>query len=216
MNTLHYDLLNTYFVSDFYISESRELLTTQQKEELDSTLIFDPNCYLSWKTALIRQLPTDDRYYQAVRTAAEKGDGTALTTLAKFQRQEDKELILSGYSIDENNYMILRAIREFPDPEFYPYLTKKFRGKWSNRRYSFSEWRILYQALAQYPDEPETIELFKKTLKARGNFKRQTFCSYMKAAILKYPNPQFEPIMAKIKLDEVYERKVSEIVDDYR
>jgi hypothetical protein len=38
----------------------------------------------------------------------------------------------------------------------------------------------------------------------------------MKAAIFKYPNPQFEIIIAKIALDEVYERKVLEIVDDYR
>ncbi len=213
LSTLQYDLRNTYFVSDFYISESREILDSLQIAKLDSTLIFDPNCRLSWKSALLKSLPTDHKYYQTIKTAAEKGDGTALVTLAKFQKQEDKELILQDYSVNENNYLLIKAIREFPDPIFYPYLIKKFKSNWNDRHHYFSEWRILYQALAQYPDEPETIKLFERTLKAKGKFKRQRFGSYLKVAILKYPNPNFGPILAKIKLDEVYEREVQKLIE---
>ena len=200
-------------ISDFYISRAKDILNKNQIAQLDSILIFDEESKLEWRIHLVSKLPPLEKYYKVVRKLASEGNQTALVTLAKYQKKEDKELILRDYAINDNNTLIVKAIREFPDLEFYPYLIKKYKRNWSDRYHYWSEWRMLYQALAQYPDQKQTLKYYNKTLKIIGRFKRQKFSAFMKVAILRYPNPMFDPILEKIYLEGFYEREVIESLE---
>ena len=213
LSSLHYDLPRGFKVSDFYISHARDILNNNQITQLDSILIFDEESKLEWRIHLVSQLTPHEKYYKVVRKLASEGNQTALVTLAKYQKKEDKELILRDYSINDNNALIVKAIREYPDLEFYPYLIKKYKRNWSDRYHYWSEWRMLYQALAQYPDQKQTVKYYNKTLKIIGRFKRQMFSTFMKVAILRYPNPIFDPILEKIDLEEHFERDVIEFLE---
>ncbi|WP_431241649.1 hypothetical protein ACQ9BO_16760 [Flavobacterium sp. P21] len=81
-------------------------------------------------------------------------------------------------------------------------MVKVFKKEWSDRYYSYPKWRVLYQALAQYPNQEETLKLFDKTIVAHNKFRRKTLSKYLWIAATKYPNEKFEVYKSKINLDK--------------
>ena len=144
-----------------------------------------------YKSQLLRNLPNEGRYYPLVRKYAEEGNEEALVTLARYRRGGDKELIIYWLKELDRPYFAFKAMREFPNEDFLRILPWQFRKRWYQFHYDFSAIRMIYQALAQYPESKKTLRIFRKTTKAWSKWKRDTFSQMVKLAILKYPHPNF-------------------------
>ncbi|MGL1886763.1 MAG: hypothetical protein OCD76_09625 [Reichenbachiella sp.] len=212
--TQSFDVIRSYSINDFYLNLfPKESLTLEKKIELDSILIFDDKIRSSYKNDLIEHLPNDEYYYSAIRQYAISGNGSALVNLAKFKKGGDKGIIIKRAKQKKGAYSGFKAMREFPDEEFLKVLSKQFRKRWHRFHYNYAEFRMLYQALAQYPDEERTLRIFRKTTRALGKWKRETFSASVKLAILKYPHLNFEPILEKIELSDYEEDQLKKLID---
>lgn len=212
--TQSFDVIRSYSMNDFYLYlYPKESLTSEQKIELDSILIFDDKIRSSYKNDLIEHLPNNEYYYSAIRQYAKSGNGSALVNLARFKKTEDKDLIIKRAKQKEGAYSGFKAMREFPDEEFLKELTKQFRKRWYRFHYNYAEFRMLYQALAQYPDEKKALRVFRKTTRAWGKWKRETFSASVKLAILKYPHPNFDSLLEDIELSDFEEDQIKKLID---
>jgi len=209
-----FDVIRSSSINDFYLySFPKESLSSAQKTELDSILIFDDKIQSSYKNDLIENLPNDEYYYSAIRHYAVSGNGSALVNLARFKKEGDKGLIIKRAKQKEGAYSGFKAMREFPDEKFLNVLARQFRRRWHRFHYNYAEFRMLYQALAQYPDEKRSLRIFRKTTRALVKWKRETFSASVKLAILKYPNPNFESILEKIELSDFEEDQIKKLID---
>ena len=191
-------------VTPNYISLSAYKLSNLERQTLDSMLIFDPEIKLSAKSRLIKNLQPIEQYYERIRQIVkEEKNPTAAITLARFQNENDIEIIKDFFKKEKTEYYAIYAAREFPHEEFYPELVRIFETEWKEKYYDYSKWRILYQALAKYDNE-QTLEFFERTINAKKKFRRQTLGKYLMIAITKYPNEKFEELKPKIKLDDYY------------
>lgn len=198
----------TYFTGDYfidvvtpnYIDFDVYKLSQKERQTLDSILLYDKSIILSSKSGVLERLKLTEGDYKRIRElVVSDRNESALRTLAKYQKQNDKELIASFFKDDNTQSSALYAVREFPDDYFYPYIKKVFEQEWKQELYDYPKWRICYQALAKYP-RPETIEIFDRTTKSKDEFRYKTLGKYLLVAITKYPNTLYDPIKAKIKL----------------
>lgn len=191
-------------VTPRYISNSAYKLTESEQGKLDSILIFDPKIKLSAKSRLLRDLPPKAQYHERVRQIAKKEKNpTAAITLARFQNENDIDILKDFFKNEKTEYYAVYAAREFPHKDFYPALVKIFEREWKDKYYDYPKWRILYQALAKYDNE-QTLEFFERTINAKKQFRRQTLGKYLMIAITKYPTENFEALKPRIKLDDYY------------
>jgi len=191
-------------VSPQYISLSAYKLTDSERQKLDSLLIFDSGIDLSAKSRLLRGLQPKAHYHERIREIAkEEKNSTAVITLARFQDEDDIEIIKGYFRKEKTEYYAIYAAREFPHKDFYPELTEIFEREWKEKYYNYPKWRILYQALAKYDNE-QTLELFERTINAKKRFRRQTLGKYLMIAITKYPTENYESLKPRIKLDDYH------------
>lgn len=167
--------------------------------------MIDQTIDLAYKNALLNELPATDKYYGIIKRYAELGNGDALVTLARFQREADKQLILNTLDNKDNQYFGFKAIREFPDKDFFKPLKREFYKRWYRTHYNYPELRMIYQALAKYPEQKGAIKIFNKTTKAWGRWKRDHFSTYVKVAITKYPHKNFDYLVDRIDLSDFNE-----------
>jgi hypothetical protein len=203
--TLSFDLGGSDRVSDYfvdvvtprYIDLKAYKLNQEQKRTLDSVLLFDRDIHSAAKNNMLRQLKPNSKYYQRVKEIVQtENNGDGLIALAKYKNQNDTSLMINYLKSPKEIYYGLYAVREFPAPVFYPYLIQVFEDQWSKKSYNPSAWRILYQALAQYPTS-HTIELFERALKSKDEYRYQTLGEYVFIAITRFPNPIFQDIKSK-------------------
>ena len=109
-------------------------------------------------------------------------------------------------------YWSIYAVREFPDTAFYPALVALFEKEWGQKAYDYPKWRILYQALAQYPTDT-TKKLFERTLQTKDEFRYNTLGKYLLIALTRYPNPSFTSIKSKIKISDAYRSDLQDEMD---
>lgn len=187
-----------------YIGSGYYKLTKQQQIILDSILINDSTVKLYKKESLLEVIKPNPIFYQQIRHQAEAGSPQATLALARFEKEADITIIRNLFLNNEgNSYYAIYCAREFPTPEFYPYLARIFKNEWRKKLYDYPKWRILYQALAKYPTD-ETYTLFEKTIYTKNSFRKQTLGAYLLLALRKYPNPKFAPLIKKIKLDDFH------------
>jgi hypothetical protein len=207
------DSVADYFVdvvTPNYIDLKAYKLNKDQKEKLDSILLFDKTISSGAKNDMLRQLKPNERYYQRVKEIAEtENKGEGLIALSKYRKLNDTSLIINYLKRPKQIYYALYAAREFPAAAFFNRLVQIFEENWAQKSYDYSAWRLLYQALAQYP-RPQTLALFERTLNAEDYFRRQTLGVNLFVALSKYPSHYFENIKTQIKLDAVYKNEVLE------
>lgn len=133
ISTHHGCFKSDEFVGDFFINVYRGpeaiLHDSSHAKVLDSLLIFLPNKLNARSTAMQRMVP-NEKYYQRIRAIVikEKNFG-ALIGLAKFEKVQDIELIMTTTVKAEWLYTRLshlanfQAIRQFRHPAFLPFLT---------------------------------------------------------------------------------------------
>jgi hypothetical protein len=173
---------------------------------IDSIMIYDTAIHLSYKSDVLENSKANPKDYARIREIAIKEKlPVAVLALARYKRQEDIEIISSFLKDKETYYYAIWAVREFPDMAFYPLLLDIFEKRWKEKKYNYSEWRILYQALAKYPNNT-TIKLFDKTVNVRNKFKKSTLGRYLSIAITKYPHSDYEQFKDKVEIDNLHSR----------
>ncbi|NHN25036.1 hypothetical protein FIA58_005030 [Flavobacterium jejuense] len=193
------------FIKSFLYYSPKENYESNKEffEKLKTQILLDSNCHLDYKSSLIRHLEINENNYELIRRLAIEGkEPDAIILIAKYKKQEDKSIIINCFGEEDIESYAIHAVKYFPDKDFFPYLIKVFKNEWKERYYSYPKWRNLYQSLAQYPDEIETLNIFNKTISARNKFRKRTLGKYLWIATTKYPNPKFEIYKSQIKIEE--------------
>jgi hypothetical protein len=160
---------------------------------IENLILSDANSNSVFKAGLIKKLEIIEENHEIlIKISKEKKFPESIIQLAKFQNDDDIEIIINYLTDDKNNVYGVKAIQSFPNNAFLPYLIKIFKNDWKERYFNFPKWRTLYQTLVFYPDAPEIHEAFKKTISTRNKKKREYLSKYLYMALIKYPNPKFE------------------------
>ncbi|MQP52472.1 MULTISPECIES: hypothetical protein [unclassified Flavobacterium] len=198
----------TFNMPDFYESTFGDELTRitfhKMKENkssnyddfvkfIENLILNDANSNSIFKAGLIKNLEIIEKNHELLRKIAkEKKFPESIIQLAKFKNKNDIEIIINYLMDEKYNVYGIKAVQNFPNNSFLPYLIKIFKKDWKERYFNFPKWRTLYQTLTFYPDSPEIHEAFKKTISTRNKKKRKYLSKYLDIALIKYPNPKFE------------------------
>lgn len=203
-------------------NEREKLLATRELARLDSILIFTADMsHIPRQRIILAQLPVDDAYYdRLVAMYEQERIMEALPAIAKYRRAEDKELIIEAlgrYALGlddqsryvtgrplypEYTYNALKAVIEWPDPDFIPALLS-IRDYEVKREYiDFKRIRMFYGALMAYNNEL-TYEIIDNTLAMKPKFHSGEFRDAYDIA----PKPLYAPLVKKYRKDYTgYER----------
>ena len=175
-----------------------------EKSVLDSILLFDKHINLVAKSQVLNKLSPLKKFYQRVREiTVSENTPEAILALAKYKNKNDVSIIARFLKDESLQFWGIQAAREFPDKTFYPELVQVFENEWNKEKYDYPLWRVLYQALAKYPEE-KTSELFDRTIQSTDVFRRNTLGVYLLVALNRYPDTEFASIKSRIKLAEPY------------
>jgi len=199
-------------VGDFFISmvtpqyndPEANKLDSIQLAALDSALIFSSNELWAKSTAIRRVEPTENMYPKIRELVVNEQHPQALVTLAKYQREQDVQLILNfqeQHRFKENGFgSTYRAISLFPHPDFMPLLEKNLNKTLDKPHYS-SEWRGLYKAIASYKNE-KAVDLLKVPFtKVEHLHIKGYHLDYVFGAVGEYKDDLYEDLMWKLWKD---------------
>lgn len=199
------EYLNIFFNS---LAKKDSIISPENKafvNQLRQIILQDSTSKLYYRTVIINELETTAENYNIIRKIAISGtEPMAIITLSKYKKEQDKPLIIKALGNEETEIYAIYAVKNFPDKEFFPYLVKVFNTEWQKKRYSYSKWRIVYQALAKYPNEPETLQLFERTITVSDKFRKKTLGEYLWMAVTKYPDPKFESYKSRITIEDSF------------
>lgn len=172
------------------------------KQVCDSLLIFDTEIPLMAKEHLMLDILPRPEFYDTIRKwLVNKYWDQAILPLARFRREADLELIMTGLANEdaERFYLALRAVCEFPHPSFFPVLValhQEFRRTPGTLR--FREECMLYQAVLQYKT-PESKDFIIRAIRHEG----ETYLNHpLWLALEKYPDPFYAGIQDQLRVEE--------------
>jgi hypothetical protein len=181
---------------------------------LDSVILFRPGVLIRRKHDLIKTLPFKESWMPRLReiAVAEKS-GIAAVTLSKYR--DPIALPLIKTLLEDPNPKIqslgLVAVRNWPDPMFFPYIRKiqeaQIGSPVNNQRstpaattnYNFWQLRVLYQAIVRYKDTASRDCLLLALKKTTG-WKRMYHSFAIWVALHKYPDPIYAPVLRRLKI----------------
>ncbi|KOP36319.1 hypothetical protein DBB36_20820 [Flavobacterium sp. WLB] len=156
-------------VGDFYIrllttnyededgNEGKKLLSEKQVKELDSLLIYTENNLDSKYLAIENAEPNEILYPTVRELVIKQHNQNALVALAKYRKESDIELILKNKDENTGNFYTYKAIQNFPDAKFFPFLEKNLDLTLKEGFYQ-NEWIEFYKAIAAYKNQ-KALEL---------------------------------------------------------
>jgi hypothetical protein len=216
-DVIYPEMTGDYFiriVTSEYIDSKAYKLNPDQRQKLDSILLYNKKVILNAKENLLSVIKPNTKYYGRIREIALKeNNSVAVLALSRFRDRKDISIINKYLTGSNPGYYTVYAVREFPDNEFYPGLVQVFEKEWKDKLYDFRLWRMIYQALAQYPTA-KTISLFERTIKTKDKYRYQTLGVYLVIAIKKYPSNLFLPIESNIRLEKDRQVDVDEGIKD--
>jgi hypothetical protein len=190
-----------------------DILTQAERDNIASELLLKPHVELAAKSVLLETIKPDEKYYDRIKEIVVKEKiPQAFIALAKFKKVDDLPLLIIPFETEETEIYAIKAVIAFPDKRFYPYLTKIFYREWQKELYDYQRWRVLYQALARFPNST-TMQMFDMTVKTRDSFRYQTLGTYMLIAITKYPNELYDKYSKELKLDKSHAEEVKSWLD---
>lgn len=149
-------------------------LDSVQQKTLDSHMIVTPN-RLGALTKAQERSKSDQSLYSRVRELALMKNCDALVALARFQKPEDRALILDFPSAPAAHRKIkarYKAISEFPDPQFWQYLMDQFANNLQAGS-AADYWSDLLTAIAAYRNE-QASNAFQIALDQAGSTKNDS------------------------------------------
>jgi len=216
------ELINTQFgcigsqemVGDFfikimtpqYVDLDSDKMDSKQLAELDSLLIFKPNKLNSRYFAIANAQPTNNLYPKIRELVIKEKSQSALITLAKYQKEQDVELILNNRDIDDEDqesgfYSTYIAMQIFPRQEYIPLLESHLKRTLDDKYFS-QEWKELYKAIASFKNE-KALELLKIpfTEVQHQNIKKYHI-DFVFHAILDFQDPIYNDLLWRIWEEE--------------
>ena len=188
-----------------YVDLESKKLNQKELYELDSLLIYLPNKLSSKFGALNRAEATNKIYPKIRELVVMEKNQNALVTLAKFQKDQDIEIIKNFISNTKNirrsHYFTYSAISEFPNQAFIPLLEENLINTLDDTHYS-TEWRALYKAIASYKNEKAVSLLTIPFHKVQHKNIKKYHIEFVFNAIMEYQDPMYDKLLWKIWEEE--------------
>ena len=212
-------MIGDYFINIVTINKDDTTaykLNEREQAIVDSTLLFDKSIQLLARTDLLLVLPPKEEYYNRIKDIYLEGnENFALPLLAKYRKKSDKRLIVEKLTSTDRKdwYYGLMAVRNYPDPDFFPYLVKLYNYEMTQEKgLTTPSIRILYQAIAQYKNR-QSYNLIKQTLSKEEKPELRYHYKYIYLALTKYPNKIYNGLRDKIKLTDLELHDVEDSMD---
>jgi len=200
-------------VGDFFINlvnpkhENSDIKKLSQNEfnKLDSLLIHkENNLYASYK-AIENAVPTEYLYPKVRELVVKHNNQSALVTLSKYKNPNDIEVILKNRAKDDDGesgyFYTYRAIQNFPDSHFFPFLEKRLYETLDNDHFS-NEWLELYTAIAAYKNEKSLALLTVPFTKVKHQNIKRYHIQFVYEAILTNKCELYNDLLWKIWQEE--------------
>ncbi len=148
ISTMFGCIVSTENVGDFVLSVCQDFLSDEEISELYYLGITakSPLYYVS--SALMKESFTE-RFYDPIRAWALDNNDNAKLALAKYQKEQDRELVLSLR--EQNESFFFRAVSYYLNDSLKPYFSEYLKSILLKDGYS-TTWRYFYSALAQFHD----------------------------------------------------------------
>lgn len=183
-------------------SPDAQIISREQWKIINKELLFNKNIKLQSRSRLLLNIKPTPELYKRIKEIALSGEEpSAIVALAKYKKNQDTDIIIKSLLNKNLKIHAIYSIIIFPHENLYQSLENIFEEEWNKKLYHYQLWRLLYQALAQYPTK-RTLKIFKKTLNTKDSFRYKTLCTFMYIAIKKHYNPIYKDILNQIYLDK--------------
>jgi hypothetical protein len=188
-----------------YVDLDSKKMSSKELTELDSLLIYQPNKLSARYSAINRAEPTENLYPKIRELVIEEKNQSALVTLAKYQKEQDIEIIKNNRSendkAESGYYYTYVAISQFPRPEFIQLLETNLNKTLDNTHFS-NEWRELYKAIASYKNN-KAVELLKIPFsKVEHQNIKKYHIDFVYEAIQEFQDPIYDELYWKVWEEE--------------
>ncbi len=190
-------------VGDFFfevvtqpIDAQTKKLTGAELEYLDSIFIYTPNKLYARELAIGRAKQTARLYEEVRRLVLNQKEQSLLRDLAKFKKQQDIPLILKNGSTRNSidRFFTCKAICEFPDPAFRPFLKESLYDALKQQVWD-PEWDALYEAIASYKDDTAYQLLKEPFTKIKEDDSRMFHLEMVFDAVKMYYTPVYNDLL---------------------
>ena len=190
-------LTRDFLITEDYYRENYSYLNPEEKKELDDLVLHSASDLAYLDQVLYEHQPSNEADYTRIRTLVLKKKLQALPALARYQKEEDVELIMSFTLLEDKPNMyphpkriIFEAMEAFPHEDFIPFLLEFGEGILSRKGFS-SYWFQFYSACAKY-NTPETLEVLSRpVLDTKADVPmRKYHLRFISYALGKYPSPE--------------------------
>lgn len=184
---------------------------------LDSLILFDPNVpNLYYKSLLLNFIEPHTEYYDRIRELYTRNNlGNALTVLAKYKKETDKQLIIDALlqyhkGLDNqdvhdgtgegNTRYALNAIQLWPDADFWPALTEVRDYEIQRKHFDYPRIRALIKAIIAYDDDYSylfLIESFGRMKSAKFKSPYHYWGCELKKIIEEHPDSRYKDLIEK-------------------
>ncbi len=183
------------------VSRAERKIIVHWRKSLDSVLLFDTSIRLMARNYMLENIqPIPSNYNRIREIATAENNEYAAVALARYRRQSDISIIMRLF-VYGKPYFAARAVRHFPDSAFFSFLVRCFQQECDDSASMGEPFDELYLALANYPTS-QTYHLFEQSLSRCNEYARRDREVYLLVAITKFPNPIFQPLRKKIKLND--------------
>ncbi len=205
---MSFELIGDFFlnlVTPGNIPENGYKLNKKELIEIDSILIFDPEIKLVSKSIILAKIEPVPVFYNRIKSLFLKdNDPNALIALSKYNKDEDKKIIIDWMKQPNENdlYYGLIAVRHFPDDSFFPLIKEIQQQELKELNYFNNSFiRELYFAIVQYKNQASK-DLLENTLNTAKGKVLEHHSKFIWLALKKYPAPIFKGIKEKIKISK--------------
>lgn len=151
-------------LGDVFYDHLSSKLAKDELTQINNLLVYTDNNLSSKQNVLLEQ-EINPNYYRDVKyNTLNSSEDFYIIALARFQKEDDIDLIQNYKCEDEGKICIFQAITEFPHPKFLSFLEKEIKLL-NNENATDSKWRLFYEALLKYPADTKTISILNYPIK---------------------------------------------------
>ncbi len=179
-------------VGDIFLDLLVQKISPQTKKEIQKELLRKRSASLYTIDILFSQ-EKDPDFYPLLKEWALEGNEYAIFALAKYQKQEDYQLVLSLK--DKNDkYLFFRACPYILNDSLKPYFQDYMDSILPSKFYD-NEWEYFYKSLAMFKDD-FSKNLLKKVFSSKTNKNiRKYHLDYMVQALSPYTDGFYDDIL---------------------
>ena len=149
VHTMIYDIGDTYFLPDFFITYSANTLSMEQLVALAKAIV-ELECKIKYRQSIFTHLDPDHVEYGWIKSHVEtNNDPYGLVLLAKYHEDADTSLILQFGK--EHPLQTFQAIAQFPHPAFWEFIVEQISV--AEHLQTNYRWVDLFKAISAYKND---------------------------------------------------------------